>query len=156
MIHLVGVLVTFYATHPNRDVYDFVYLVTDFDFDLGGAFAFFLPVRNEIRGIGQDVFDFDPSGQLGARKIQGVLNLANIMTSYPESPVTRFIGANHALSVMGQEQGHRWLAYVNYPGTVPNLLLGRDDAHWSFYLNIEATLSSQAAARSSSMEGNVG
>jgi len=150
-----GVVTAFYAAHPNRDVYDFVYLVTDFNFDLGGAFAFYLPVRNEIGGIGQDIFDFDPTASIGARKIQGLLNLANISLAYPESPVVRFIGANHALSVMGQEQGHRWLAYVNYPGPVPNLLLGRDDAHWSFYLNIESTLSSQAARRSSSMEGNV-
>ena len=155
VVDYAGVIAAFYAAHPSRDVYDFIYLVTDFDFDLGGAFAFYLPVRNEIRGIGQDVFDFDPGGTVGSRKIQGLLNLANIMTAYPDSPVTRFIGANHALSVMGQEQGHRWLAYVNYPGAVPNLLLGRDDAHWSFYFNIEATLSSPAARRSSSMEGNV-
>src|SRR5205085_4832802 len=53
-----------------------------------------------------------------------------------------------------QEQGHRWLAYVSYPGN-ENLLLGRDDAHWSFFFNIESTISSPAARRSSNSEGNV-
>jgi uncharacterized protein (TIGR03437 family) len=55
---------------------------------------------------------------------------------------------------MGQEQGHRWLSYISFPGN-QTLLLGRDDAHWSFFLNIESTTSSAAAPRSSSMEGNV-
>ena len=56
---------------------------------------------------------------------------------------------------MGQEQGHRWLAYVKYSGADPNLLLGRDNQHWSFFFNIESTLSTPAARRASAMEGNV-
>ncbi|MGH9846784.1 MAG: hypothetical protein ACREEM_49425, partial [Blastocatellia bacterium] len=51
-------------------------------------------------------------------------------------------------------QGHRWLAFVKYPGN-DELLLGRDDAHWSFFMNIESNLSSPGVRRSSSAEGNV-
>jgi uncharacterized protein (TIGR03437 family) len=150
-----GAVQAFYSAHPGRDVYDFVYLVTDFNFDLGGdAFAFYSPLRNDAQGIGQPVGDSDPDATLGSRKLQGVLNLSNLSTQYPDSPITRFLGSNHALSIMGQEQGHRWLAYVKYPGN-DNLLLGRDDAHWSFFFNIESTISSAAARRSSSAEGNV-
>jgi len=163
-VDYLGAVQSFYATHPGRDVYDFVYFLTDFDFDLGDAFAFYQPIRNNAQGIGDPggvggtgVFDLDPNATLGGQKIQGILNLSNFDSTtgaYPDSPTTRFFGANHALSIMGQEQGHRWLAYVTYPGN-PILLLGRDDAHWSFFLNIESNLSSPAARRSSSAEGNV-
>lgn len=161
-----GAVQAFYATHPARDVYDFVYFMTDFDFDLGNAFAFYEPIRNEIQGIGdpsgggQPVFDIDPGGTLGSQKIRGVLDLSDINSltgPYPESPTVRIpqvSGANHALSVMGQEQGHRWMTYLSYPG-IPTLLLGRDDAHWSFWINNESSFSGPAARRASSMEGNV-
>jgi len=156
MVDVLGTVRAFYATHPNRDVYDFIYLVTDFNFTLGGnAFAFYSPVRNPTGGIGQSAFDRDPDAKLGGRQIQGILNLSNITEQYPDLPTTRFLGANHALSIMGQEQGHRWLAYVQYPGADPKLLLGRQDAHWNFFLNIEATISNAAAPRSSSAEGSV-
>jgi uncharacterized protein (TIGR03437 family) len=157
MVDYFGAVQAFYATHPNRDVYDFVYLVTDFDFNLGGgAFAFYLRLRNDASGIGEPVGAFPGASSINSQRIQGILNLSNIAGQYPNSPVTRipFLGANHALSIMGQEQGHRWLSYISFPGD-QTLLLGRDDAHWSFFLNIESTTSSVAAPRSSSAEGNV-
>jgi uncharacterized protein (TIGR03437 family) len=142
----------FYATH--RDVYDFIYFMTDFDFDLGGGFAFYDPLRNDATGIGLPVENPDTTSLYGSRKLEGVLNLSNLAGLYPPLPTTRFLGANHALSIMGQEQGHRWLSFVRYPGN-DTLLLGRDDAHWSFFMNIESSTSSPAARRSSSAEGNV-
>ncbi len=151
----IGAVQAFYASHPGNDAYDFVYMVTDFQFDLGDAFAFYLPLRNDAAGIGLPVGQSTEAVTIGSQKIQGILNLSNISQAYPASPVTRFLGANHALSIMGQEQGHRWLSYVNYPGGDPALLLGRDDAHWSFFMNIESTTSSPAAPRSSSAEGSV-
>lgn len=156
LIDFIGLGQAFYAAHPNRDVYDFLYMMTDFNFDLGNAFAFYLEVRNDANGTGQDVFNNDPDGVLGSRRIQGILNLSNIAADYPDSPTTRIplVGANHGLSIMGQEQGHRWLAFPRFPGN-NLLLLGRDNSHWSFFLNIESNLSSVAAPRSSSMEGNV-
>jgi uncharacterized protein (TIGR03437 family) len=155
MVDTIGTAQAFYASHPNRDVYDFIYLVTDFDFDLGGAFAFYLPLRNDASGIGQPVGQSGDATRINSSRIQGILNLSNLSTQYPALPTTRFLGANHALSIMGQEQGHRWLSYVSFPGADQTLLLGRDDAHWNFFMNIESTTSSPAAPRSSSMEGNV-
>ncbi|MFN0109985.1 MAG: hypothetical protein ACKVZH_14110 [Blastocatellia bacterium] len=145
----------FYTSHPNNDVYDFVYMITDFQFDLGDAFAFYLPLRNDAAGIGQPVGVSSEALNISSQKIQGLLNLSNISQQYPASPITRFLGANHALSIMGQEQGHRWLSYISYPGSDPVFLLGRDDAHWNFFMNIESTASSPAAPRSSSAEGSV-
>ncbi|MCI0338064.1 MAG: hypothetical protein L0226_10830, partial [Acidobacteria bacterium] len=158
-VQLLSAVQAFYATHPNRDVYDFVYFMTDFDFDLnGGAFAQYLSIRNDATGIGLNTFDGDTNGLLGARKIQGVLNLANIIDDYPDLPTTRtpfVVGVNHGLSIMAQEQGHRWLSFIGFPGADPRLLLGRDDGHWSYFYNIESTISSPAAQRVSSMEGNL-
>ncbi|HKQ80222.1 MAG TPA: hypothetical protein VJ810_41400 [Blastocatellia bacterium] len=157
MIDTIGAAQAFYATHPGRDVYDFVYLVTDFNFDLGNAFAFYLPLRNDANGIGQPVGMSPVASEINSQRIQGILNLSNISTQYPDSPVTRFpqAGFNHALSIMGQEQGHRWLTYINFPDANPRLLLGRDNAHWSFFLSIPSSMSNPAAPRSSSAEGNV-
>ncbi len=150
----IAVIQAFYATHPNRDVYDFLYLMTDFNSDLGEAFAFYQSIRNDVTGIGLITFDADPTTSLtGSQNIEGILNLSNI-NNYPYSPIDRFLGANHSLSIMTHEQGHRWLSFVKYPGNPP-LLLGRADAHWSFFYSIESSLSSPGARRSSSMEGNV-
>ena len=51
------------------------------------------------------------------------------------------------MNIIGQEAGHRWLAYVRFRdtnGQNSTKLLGRDDAHWSFFFNSEASV----------MEGN--
>ena len=66
---------------------------------------------------------------------------------YPEDPAQKFLGENSTLSVIGQEVGHRWLAYVEFldrTRTRSKALLGRDDAHWSFFFDSDASV----------MEGN--
>lgn len=158
----IGTVAAFYSTHPGQDNYDFVYIFYDFNFTLpNNAFAFYASIRNSVTGIGrlsggQETFDFDPGGLTsGSTKMQGYLMMANINLDYPTYPTQRFLGANSALSILGQEQGHRWLSRMRYPGANTNILLGRDSAHWSYFLNIESTLSHPAARRSSSMEGSV-
>ncbi|MFN0119338.1 MAG: hypothetical protein ACKV2V_02435, partial [Blastocatellia bacterium] len=147
----------FYATHPNRDVYDFVSLFIDFNYSLpGNAFAYYQGWRNDINGIGSNTFNSDPAGtDTGNLRMQGYMNLNNISTQYPEYPTDRFFGADSALSIFGQEQGHRWMSYIRYPGTDSTLLLGRGNGHWNYFMNIESTISGPAARRSSSMEGSV-
>jgi uncharacterized protein (TIGR03437 family) len=149
-----AVVKTFLQDHANREVYDFIFVMTDFYYDLSGAQAFYLPVRNDVRGIGLDPFDNDPNGTLGARRIQGIISLSNIATLYPDSPVARFLGSYNALGVLAQQVGQRWLAYPRYTGGDPKILLGRDEANWSTYFNTESVTSSAAARRSSVMEGN--
>jgi uncharacterized protein (TIGR03437 family) len=152
----VGAIQAFYAAHPGRDEWENVYFFTDFDFELGGgAFAYYAPVRNEVAGIGGGTYDLPASQTFGSSRIRGWLNMGDVIGQYPEYPTTRMLGANSALSILGQEQGHRWLAFVKYPGASQNILLGRDTDHWSFFFNSESTLSHPAARRSSSAEGNV-
>jgi hypothetical protein len=69
------------------------------------------------------------------------------LIKYPDDPTSKFLGENNTLSVLGQEVGHRWLAYVHFrdrTGANSSALLGRDDAHWSFFFDSDASV----------MEGN--
>jgi hypothetical protein len=69
------------------------------------------------------------------------------IAKYPDDPMTKFLGEDSTVSVLGQEVGHRWLAYLNFsdhnrrPSTA---FLGRDESHWSFFFNSDASV----------MEGN--
>jgi uncharacterized protein (TIGR03437 family) len=136
----------FYATH--EDAYDFLVIFSNFSFNLGLAFAFELNIQNDVTGIGSfgvlsDTFDY--SREYGSRgRLQSVLQMAD-MSRYPDDPRATlfFVSGDTTLSILGQEAGHRWLARLQYPfGSNPrsNILLGRDNAHWSFYFNSEASV----------------
>ncbi len=75
------------------------------------------------------------------------------------------LGLNSAMSLMGQEAGHRWLAFplfvhptkgIDLPTLLENTdLLGRSFAHWSFWHNVTVPPSQFGGdPRASSMEGN--
>ena len=71
------------------------------------------------------------------------------------------LGLNSAMSVMGQEVGHRWGAFVPFVHPTKGIsfdsldLLGRDFAHWSFFFNVRVPASQFGGdPRSSSLEGN--
>ncbi|MCI0423750.1 MAG: IPT/TIG domain-containing protein [Acidobacteria bacterium] len=133
----------FYQTHG--DEYDQLVMFTNFPFDLEGAFAFELNIKNEIRGIGLEQFDFSSDFSSSGR-LQSFLAM-NQLTEFPDDPDTVFFGTNSTINILGQEAGHRWLAYVrfrNANGQNSTSLLGRDDSHWSFFFNSEASV----------MEGN--
>ena len=70
----------------------------------------------------------------------------DILARFPEDPRQRFLGENSTLSLLGQECGHRWLAFLDFRdgGMISKELLGRDEAHWSFFFDSDA----------SHMEGN--
>ncbi len=156
---------SFYKTH--RDDFDFLYLWTNFDFDIAPgfpAFAAYLPLLNDVRGINTSILDV--SGQAGsAGKLQGMLIMGSIDKSYPNSPAAPIPdltlpilgGTFNALGVMGQENAHRWLARVRFKDgdKVSSSLLGRSEAHWSFFLNTESTISTASNPGSSALEGNL-
>ena len=132
----------FYQTHPDN--YDQILLWTDQPL-ISDAFAYELTVANEVHGIGQDIFDLSHS--LGSAGRLRSLVVMDALLKYPEDPAAKFLGENNTLSVLGQEVGHRWLAYVDFQ--LPNAprsdaLLGRDLAHWSFFFDSDASV----------MEGN--
>jgi len=132
----------FYQTHPDN--YDQIVLWTDQPL-IRDAFAYEITVANEIRGIGQDIYDV--SRQLGSAGRLRSLLMMDWLGKYPDDPNAKFLGENSTLSVLGQEAGHRWLAYMSFrdrTGARSDALLGRDLAHWSFFFDSDASV----------MEGN--
>lgn len=71
------------------------------------------------------------------------------------------LGLNSAMSLMGQEAGHRWMARTRFQHPAdPNPfaqfdLLGRGFSHWSFFFNVRVPDDQFGGdPRASSMEGN--
>ena len=141
-LDIVEVTKKFYRTHP--DSYDQLVIWTDTSL-IDDAFAFEATVANEIRGIGIGVFDasrdFGSAGRLRS------YTMMDFVGKYPDDPQQTFLGENNTVSVLGQEVGHRWLAFLEFrdhTGARSEALLGRDQAHWSFFMDSDASV----------MEGN--
>ncbi len=145
----------YFQNHP--DDFDHLNLFLGFNYNLGGgAYAYELPVKNEISGIGdiipgQPIFDYGSSygsnGRLRSFLNMGTLTGTPINNRYPDDPNQVFFnGTNSTLGIMGQESGHRWEAFTAFSdgGLKSTDILGRDLAHWSFFFNSEGSV----------MEGN--
>ena len=135
----------FYRSHP--DEFGFLSLLTNFRFNLGSSLAYELNVSNSIRGLGDIMNDgpgqdiFDDSGLFGsAGKLESFMVLGPI-GNYPDDPNQVFSGTNSAVSMIGQQAGHRWGAYVRarINGQRGDALLGRSMAHWSFFHDTNAS-----------------
>jgi hypothetical protein len=132
----------FYQSHP--DSYDQLVIWTD-QTVVDDAFAYEVTVSNQIRGIG--VAQFDASQDFGSAGRLQSYAVMDWIGKYPEDPLQVFLGENSTVSVLGQEVGHRWLAFLEFRdhnGARSEALLGRDQAHWSFFLDSDASV----------MEGN--
>ena len=141
-LDLVATARRFYETHP--DGYDQLVIWTDVAVT-EDAFAFETTIANEIRGIGLEVFD--QSGSFGSGGRLRSVVMMDTIGKYPSDPQTRILGENSTLSLLGQESGHRWLAFLKFRdhnGQESEELLGRDQAHWSFFMDSDASV----------MEGN--
>ena len=116
------------------DKYDFLVAFSTFEFETGDAQAFYMGIRNDTRGLGQDLFDY--SREFGSQGVlQGFIDMA-ALTRYTLSPSdARF---ERVMEVLSHEMLHRWGVRVKYldGGGQPNAgLLGRDGSHWSFLLD---------------------
>jgi len=132
----------FYASHA--DVYDQLVVWTDTSY-VQNAFAYETTVKNQIRGIGVDLYDYASEYGSGGRLQSFVM--MDALTKYPDDPARRFAGENNTLSLIGQETGHRWLVFfhfLDHDRRDSTALLGRDEAHWSFFMDSDASV----------MEGN--
>lgn len=138
----VALLRKFYQTHPDN--YDQVVIWTDAAL-IDDGFAYEMTVANEVRGIGLPLFD--ASGDFGSAGRLRSMAVMDWITKYPDDPQQRFLGENNTLSVLGQEVGHRWLAFMEFrdhTGQRSDQLLGRGQSHWSFFKDSDASV----------MEGN--
>jgi hypothetical protein len=146
-LDLPALIRAFYRTHT--DEVDTAFIWADFAYDNGLGVAHSFNVRNDIRGIGLSVFD---RGALygSPSRLATVITMGN-QNDWPGDPQANMAGLNSAISIVAHELGHRWLAYVRFPGDNENLLLGRDDSHWSFFLD---TRTNDEGSFSALLEGN--
>ncbi|MDA2925655.1 hypothetical protein MYX78_00210 [Acidobacteria bacterium AH-259-G07] len=144
------------------DDYDFLTIFTTFSLENPDSIpARYQPVRNDIDGIGRDLFDksdhFFPDAQKFHR-LQGII-LMYELDQWPDDFNQRFErSAFSTFSVLAQELGHRWGAYIRFKRDDESRedLLGRNNAHWSFYFNTQ-TIAPSVTGRdvsSSSLQGN--
>ena len=141
-LDLVAASRRFYQRHP--DEFDQLVFFTDTQV-VHDAFAFETTVRNSIEGIGVETYDF--SSELGsAGALQSVVNMDRI-SKYPDSPSQKLFGEYSTLGILAHETGHRWLARLLFSDVnrqVSDQMLGRQLAHWSFFLDTDGSV----------MEGN--
>ncbi len=140
-VNLQNVAREFYQTH--RDDFDSLVLFTNFESNLDqvGILAFAISVQNDVLGIGNpnrgEIFpQFDDTAAYGSQgKLSTFLAMKNLKV-WEDDPLENTFGpATSTLSVLTHEFGHRWLAYID-----PRDLLGRDFAHWSFFLHTSGSV----------------
>jgi uncharacterized protein (TIGR03437 family) len=140
----------FYRNH--EDAYDYVVVFNNLGLtESAGAFASERNVRNQVRGIGGILRDnpiFDLGADFGSPvRLQSFLTMGPL-SNYPPNPgdvIPIFSSSgNTPLTILGQESGHRFLAYVRFLDPATNQpstdLLGRALAHWSFFFNSDASV----------------
>ena len=137
----------FYQTHGDH--FDQLIVFLGFDLSLGGTtVAFNQAAKNEVEGIGGQIFDntefFGSAGRLTSFIVMGSLDSSP--THYPDDPFATAFGTSRFIDVLAHEVGHQWLAFTPFQDTggISQTILGRQDAHWSFFFD----------SNSSVMEGN--
>lgn len=141
-LDLVAASRRFYQSHPD----DFDQLVFFADTTVvTDAFAFETNIKNDITGTGLRTVDASALfGSAGA--LQSVVNMDRI-SKYGLAPAAKVLGENSALGILAHETGHRWLALLKFLDAdrmISDQLLGRQRAHWSFFLDSDGSV----------MEGN--
>ncbi|WP_298434755.1 CARDB domain-containing protein [Geobacter sp.] len=129
----------FFRTH--KDEYDFVVIFSNFDFKMPEAEVrgFYTGVKNDIGGIGKEIFD-NTSLYGSNGKLQGTIDMGSLATNISDPLNPRF---EETLDVLNHEMLHRWAAYVKFRdqnGTISKALLGKDGSHWSYLLDTKGSL----------------
>ncbi|HEY0713327.1 MAG TPA: hypothetical protein VGF45_11685, partial [Polyangia bacterium] len=96
------------------------------------SLAYQQPVKNDVRGLGLDLFDITREFGSPSGRMQTVLNMkrANLYGRDAAGDPD-----NGLYPVWAQEAAHRWLVYFRYQRADEKMpskaLLGRQEAHWS-------------------------
>lgn len=136
LVNEVALMQTFYQNFP--DVFFQLVFFTNFKQTMAG-FANERNLSNDVQGIGLPIFDDSALfGSAGTLESRCNMNQLSVWPSDPEARV--FGGQNNFLTIMGQESGHRWGAFIRFRdsnGNISNLILGRSDAHWSYFVDVD-------------------
>ncbi|MEO7323756.1 MAG: hypothetical protein ABIW82_02915, partial [Dokdonella sp.] len=127
----------FLASHPDQ--YDFLVVFTTFEFNTGSVLAFYNPIRNDTVGIGLPLFD-NSAAFSSAGRLHGFVDMAATSRYSFASNAPEYQGA---LNTLAHEFMHRWSAYLHFTdatGHDSGDLIGREDAHWSYFLDSDASV----------------
>lgn len=136
---IVAMAQKFYRTHGD----DYEQIIVFTNRPVGGLrngyFAFELGIKNLDTGIGEDIEDYSAAFGSGGRLESFVM--MEYVGKYPTNLDQTTLGNVSALSILGQEVGHRWGARAVFKDgdKVSDELLGRDGAHWSFYVDTDGS-----------------
>jgi hypothetical protein len=136
-LDLVAVARRFYETHG--DDYQQLVVYTSRTLVSGGVVAFETLVKNTDRGIGED--DTDLTREYGSAGRLESFVMMDSLSKYPTNLLQPFVGEDSALAVLAHEVGHRWLAQALFRdgNSLSSELLGRDDVHWSFFMDTDGS-----------------
>ena len=133
----VAVARKFYATHG--DDYQQLIIYTSRRLVPAGTFSFEQTIHNTDAGIGAGQDDLSAAFGSGGR-LESFVQMDSI-TKYPDDLNLRFLGEDSTLSVLAHEVGHRWLVNARFRdgATISDELLGRDQVHWSFFVDTDGS-----------------
>jgi hypothetical protein len=136
-IDAVAVARRFYATHP--DDYQQLVVYTSRTLVSSGVVAYQLAVHQPETGLGRDPVDL--SRDFGSGGTLESFVMMDALSKYPDDLRKPFVGEDSALAVLAHETGHRWLAEARFRDKNGNSteLLGRDEVHWSFFLDTDGS-----------------
>ena len=135
----------FYATHPDDFDEVIIFVSANFpgDVEPEAGFAFYSGVSGHVAGINAGLGESSEAG--GINRLKGLCNM-NDLPEYPADLTADFLGGvASGVEILGQEFEHAYGAFVQAQGAD---ILGRGEAHWSFFLN------HGIAGDASPMEGN--
>ncbi|WP_444912598.1 CARDB domain-containing protein [Microbulbifer sp. PAAF003] len=127
----------FYEHHP--DIYDFLVVFSAFEYETEDALAFHIGVRNDVQGIGMSQFDLSHLYGSDGR-LRGYIDMA-AASRYELNPLEP--AYEDVLSTLAHETLHNWGIKINVQkdgAEVSDVLLGKDDAHWNFFLDSGASV----------------
>jgi hypothetical protein len=129
---IIAIANAFLATHG--DEYDelITFVASNFpgDVEPEAGFAFYLGLAGFTAGINS--FTGNPNEAGGLTRLNGLVNM-NDLNEYPADFNTDFLGGvASGAEILGQEFGHAYGAFVQSDA---GDILGRGDAHWSFFLH---------------------
>jgi hypothetical protein len=134
-IDLTAVARTFYSAFGDDYQQLIVYTSRGFIPRSQSAFAYEITVRNAISGMGSPLVD--GGAAFGSAAGLESMVLMDSISKYSANPANRVLREETTLSVLAHEVGHRWLASARFldGGVSSTELLGRQQAHWSFYMD---------------------
>lgn len=122
-----------------RDDHDLLLVFTNFEFETGQAAAFANILKNDVAGIGVAAFDSSAAFGSPSGRLHNYIDMAAVSRweLNPSSP-----GYGFLLDVATHELMHRWVAHPKYlkNGVQSSDLIGQADAHWSFFLDSDASV----------------